>query len=61
MERSRRPFAAAVLLFILGAAGLSRFSQNVRSVEAVGLSGSGAAIGAGFVLLVSGLAARTKP
>jgi hypothetical protein len=48
----------AVLLFTIGAAALSRFSHDVRSVAAVGLSGGGFAIGVGFALLVLGLAGR---
>jgi hypothetical protein len=44
----------AVLLFTIGAAALSRFSHDVRSVAVVGLSGAGCAIGVGFALLVFG-------
>jgi hypothetical protein len=55
MERSRRLFPLAAVLFVVGAAGLSRFLQHVRAVDAVGLSGSGFALGVGFVLLVFGL------
>ena len=53
MER-RRLLPLAVLLFIVGAAALSRFSHDVRSVAFVGLSGAGCAIGVGFALLVFG-------
>lgn len=60
MERSRRLLPSAVLLFVIGAVALSRFSQNVRAVDAVGLSGSGFAFGVGFALLLFGLAGRTK-
>jgi hypothetical protein len=51
----------AGLLFIVGAAALSRFSHNVRSVDVVGLSGSGFALGVGFVLLIFGFTGRIKP
>lgn len=60
MEHSRRILPIVVLLFIIGAVGLLRFSANVRGVEAVGLSGSGFAFGVGFILLVLGLTGRIK-
>ena len=44
----------ATMLFIVGAATLSRFCPGVRGVNAVGLSGGGFAIGVGFALLVFG-------
>ena len=44
----------ALLLFIIGAAALSRFSHDVRGVAVVGLSGAGCAIGMGFALLAFG-------
>ena len=59
MER-RRLLPVAVLLFIIGAAALSRFSHDVRSVAAVGLSGGGFSIGVGFALLVFGPGGRPK-
>jgi hypothetical protein len=58
MESSRRFLPLVSVLFIVGMAGLVRFLQNVRSVDAVGLSGSGFALGVGFVLLVLGLAGK---
>jgi hypothetical protein len=61
MERSRRYLPLTGLLFVIGISGLLRFSHDVRSVDAVGLSGSGAALGVGFVLLVLGLTGRLKP
>jgi hypothetical protein len=45
----------AGLLFIIGVATLSRFASGVRSVDAVGLSGGGFAIGVGFAMLVYAL------
>lgn len=60
MERSKRLFPLVGILFIIGTAGLVRFSQNVRSVDAVGLSGAGFAFGVGFAFLVLGLTARIK-
>ena len=60
MERSRRLLPVAALLFTIGAVTLSRFSHNVRSVDAVGLSGSGFAFGVGFAFLVLELAGRIK-
>jgi len=61
MERSSRLLSSAVLLLMVGAAGLARFSQNVRNVQVVGLSGSGVALGDGIALLILGFAGRIKP
>lgn len=59
MERRRRlPLAA--LLFVIGFATLSRFSHDVRTVVAVGLSGGGFAIGVGFALLTFGTWGRPQ-
>jgi hypothetical protein len=62
MERSKPNPAVLVLLFVFGVGSLFRFgdnlfrfSQNVRIVDVVGLSGGGAACGAamfGFILAV---------
>jgi hypothetical protein len=60
MERSRRLLPLAAILFIIGAAGLSRFSPGVRPVAAVGLSGSGFAIGVGFAFLVLSFTGRVR-
>ena len=60
MESSRRFLPLVSVLFIVGMVGLLRFSQNVRSVDVVGLSGSGFALGVGFVLLVLGFAGKIK-
>jgi len=60
MERSRPLWPLAALLFVIGSAGLSRFSHNMRSVDIVGLSGSGFALGVGFALLAFGLAGKVK-
>ena len=59
MER-KRVLPVTVLLFTIGAATLSRFSHEVRAVNAVGLSGGGFAIGVGFTLLLLGLAGRLR-
>ncbi len=59
MER-RRLLPVAVLLFTIGAVALSRFSHDVRAVDATGLSGGGFAIGVGFALLVFGRTGRLK-
>jgi len=56
----RRVFPLAALLFVIGAATLSRFSHDVRGVVAVGLSGGGFAIGVGFALLVLGARGKLK-
>jgi hypothetical protein len=59
-SESRRTVPAIGMLFILGAVSLSRFSHNVRSVDIVGLSGAGFAIGVGFAFLVFSLTGRLK-
>ena len=52
MQRPWFLLPLAAILFITGVATLSRFASGVRSVEAVGLSGGGFAIGVGFAMLV---------
>ena len=61
MESSRRFLPLVGFLFIVGIVGLFQFSQNVRSLDAVGLSGSGFALGVGFALLVLGFRGKIKP
>jgi hypothetical protein len=60
MERSTRLLPQVALLFVIGFAGLSRFASGVRAVNVVGLSGSGAAIGVGVVMLVFSLTGRMR-
>lgn len=60
MEHSRRLYPLAALLFVIGAAGLSHFSGNVRDVDAIGLSGAGFALGVGFALLTLALTGKIK-
>jgi len=62
MESSKPNLGALVVLLLIGVASLLRFSQNlfhfsqnVRMVDVVGLSGGGAALGAalfGFIFLL---------
>jgi hypothetical protein len=51
------PFVA---LFVIGAGTLFHFSQHVRSVDAVGLSGSGFALGVAVFAFIIALRARNK-
>ena len=67
MERSKPNLAVVALLFVIGVSSLFRFSQNlfhfsqnVRIVDVVGLSGGGAALGAAMFAVVFGLMARNK-
>jgi threonine/homoserine efflux transporter RhtA len=60
MAGSKRILPLVVLLFITGIVALSRFSHNVRSVDVVGLSGAGFALGVGFTFLVLGLQGRIR-
>lgn len=61
MNASKRLLPLAGLLFAVGAAGLSHFSSNVRSVDAVGLSGAGFAIGVGFAFLIFSFKGKVVP
>jgi len=58
--KRRRPLVVALPLFIVGAATLSRFANDVRAVVAVGLAGGGFAIGVGFALLMFGATGQLK-
>lgn len=67
MERSKPNFAVLALIFFIGVSSLFRFSQNlfhfsqnVRIVDVVGLSGGGAACGAAIVGFIFALMARKK-
>lgn len=39
---------------------MSRYSHTARSVDVVGLSGSGFALGVGFTLLILGIRGKIK-
>jgi hypothetical protein len=65
MERPKPNFAVLALLFVLGVSTLFRFSQNmfhfsqhVRIVDVVGLSGGGAACGAALFGFIYALLAK---
>ena len=67
MERSKPNLAVLALIFFIGAATLFRFSQNlfhfsqnVRIVDVVGLTGGGAACGAAIFGFIFALMARNK-
>jgi hypothetical protein len=67
MERSKPNLAVVALLFVIGVSSLFRFSQNlfhfsqnVRIVDVVGLSGGGAALGAAMFAVIFALMARKK-
>ena len=67
MERSKPNLAILALLFVIGVSGLFRssqnlfhFSQNVRMVDVVGLSGGGAACGAAMFGFIFALVTRNK-
>lgn len=60
MERMQGRFPLAAILLMIGAASLAHFGGDVRSVDAVGLSGAGFSLGVGFALLVFGIAGRSK-
>ena len=67
MGRSKPNFAVLGLLFVMGVSSLFRFSQNlfhfsqnVRIVDVVGLSGGGAACGAAIFGFIYTLMTRNK-
>ena len=60
MERPKPDLAVLAMLVIIGSGAIVRFSQDVRSVQVVGLSGGGAACGAALVGLVWALKTRVK-
>ena len=49
MKSSRPNMAVLAMLVIIGVGSIVRFSQDVRAVQVVGLSGGGAACGAALV------------
>lgn len=61
MDSFKRQLPLSALLFCIGISGLIRFSHNVRTVDAVGLSGGGFSLGVGFALLVLALGGRFRP
>jgi hypothetical protein len=60
MNRSKPNPAILALLFIIGVSTLIHFSQNERIVDAVGLSGGGAACGAAICGFISAFMTRNK-
>jgi len=67
MERSKPNLAVLALLLVIGVSSLFRFShnllhfsQNVRIVDVVGLSGGGAACGAAIFGFIFALMTRNK-
>ena len=52
MERFKPNLAVLAMLVIVGMGAIVRFSQDVRIVQVVGLSGGGAACGAALVGLI---------
>jgi hypothetical protein len=68
MGRSKGIFALLGLLFVIGVSGLVQFSQNlfqasenVRSVDVVGLSGGAAACGAVIFGVIFSMFAGRRP
>jgi hypothetical protein len=67
LERSQPNLAVMAMIFFIGVGGLVHFgqnlfhfSQNVRLVDVVGLSGGGAACGAALFGFIFALRARNK-
>ena len=60
MERSKPNLVGMVVVFFIGVYSVFHFSHNVRIVDVVGLSGGGAACGAGLFGFIFALMARIK-
>jgi hypothetical protein len=60
MERSKPNLAVLAMLALFGVGAIVRFSQDVRSVQVVGISGGGAACGAALVGLIWAFKTRAK-
>ena len=58
MKRSIIPLAGFCIF--MGISGLFRWAPHVRSVDAVGISGSAFTLGIGVMILVFALAGRIK-
>ena len=52
--------ANVVVMVLFGGLGLTRFSEGVRTVQVLGLFGSGMAVGAALISVVNALRAKTK-
>ncbi len=52
--------ALGFVLFVLGATGLFRFSQDVRTVDVIGLFASGMVCGAALVGIVFALKGKSQ-
>ena len=61
MERPKADLAVLAMLVVIGVGAIARFSQDVRNVQVVGLSGGGAACGAALVGVVWAFKTRVKP
>jgi hypothetical protein len=60
MERFKPNLAVLAMLVIVGVGAIVRFSQDVRNVQVVGLSGGGAACGAALIGFVWAFKTRAK-
>lgn len=60
MERSKPNLAVLAMLVVIGVGSIARFSQDVRSVQVVGLSGGGAAVGAALFGFIWAFKTRAK-
>ena len=60
MERSKPNLAVLAMLVLFGVGAIVRFSQDVRSVQVVGISGGGAACGVALVGFIWALKTRAK-
>ena len=60
MERSKSNLPVLAVLVVFGLGAIVRFSQGVRIVQVVGLSGGGAACGAALVGIIWAFKTRVK-
>jgi hypothetical protein len=58
--RNKGIFPSLAIMIIFGLLGLTRFGENIRAVQVVGLFGSGMATGAGLMSLISILRSKQQ-
>jgi len=56
----KRVGAHIAIIVVFGLLGLTQFSDNVRTVQVLGLFASGAAVGASLTRIISALKARKE-
>ena len=58
--KSRSMGTSIALIIVFGIAGLTQFTENVRTVQVLGLFASGAVIGASLATMIAAVRAKRK-